>query len=100
MNKPVNEEAKEFTNKLKKAGRDRSDMWAMWRGAVKLGKMVAEIITGASAAAVLGMAYVCASKAHTTVPTLIYWAMIFAVVLMAMVAAGVLGKYLKEKGRQ
>lgn len=76
----------------------RSDAKATWNGLVKLVRFVSELTVGASAVITLAAAYKFVQS--TTYPRPVIQAMTFAVVLMAVIAMTVLGRYLIQKGRK
>lgn len=85
---------------IKSVKRSKSSVWTMWDGIVFYGKTAAEFAMGLSAAGTLVMAGRFAYTHHEQYPVVVVWAMYAAVILMALTAAKVLGKFLKEKGKQ
>lgn len=77
-----------------------NDIKTMCHGAMNFGRMLFEVIMGASALATLIMAgWFVHNKVHI-LPRPVVLAMAFAVTLMGLTALKVVGVYLKKKGSE
>jgi len=69
-----------------------------WLGVKRLYAIISELVTGLSAIAVMAMAFAYAKQHRTDRP--LFAAMVFAIVVMGIVAAVAIGRYLNKLGSQ